>query len=141
MPAGWIYIAGFGIKQMAAAPGAIAASVGVGQDALGEVSGLPEYIDKQLKLIEGRLKNVKCAGPQAIAFAGADEAHLLFVRHTMASGNMLHAQTYVRAGRWLGIVTLTTVEEQLRAVRPDYDAFVKGLHIGPPGADEPAARG
>lgn len=135
MPAGWMYIAGFGIKQMATAPGGIAASVGVGQDTLGEESGLAEYIDKQLKLIESRLKDVKCAGPQAIAFAGADEAYLLFVRHTMASGSMLHAQTYVRAGRWLGIVTLTTVEEQLKAIRPDYDAFVKGLHIGPPGGN------
>jgi hypothetical protein len=135
VPAGWMFIAGFGIKQMAAAPGGIAPTVGVGQDALGEESGLAEYIEKQLKLIESRLKDVKCAGPQAIAFAGAEEAYLLFVRHTMASGSMLHAQTYVRAGRWLGIVTLTTVEEQLKAIRPDYDAFVKGLHIGPPGGN------
>jgi hypothetical protein len=141
LPAGWIYIAGFGIKQMTATPGTVAASVGVGQDKLENESGMAEYLDKQLKLIEGRLTEVKCAGPQAIAFAGADEAQLLFVRHTMASGSMLHAQTYVRVGRWLGIVTLTTLEAQLRAVRPDYDAFVRGLRIGPPGADDGAARG
>ena len=137
MPAGWIYIAGFGIKQMNVPAGTIAASVGVGQDALIEEGGMAQYIDKQLKMIEGRLKDVKCAGPQAIAFAGAHEAHLLFVRHTMASGNMLHAQTYTRVGCWLGIVTLTTVEAELKKVRPDYDAFVKGLHVGP---DEAAVR-
>jgi hypothetical protein len=125
---------------MIAAPGTVAASVGAGQDAIGSESGMAEYLEKQLKLIEGRLKDVKCAGPQAIVFAGSDEAHLLFVRHTMACGSMLHAQTYVRVGLWLGIVTLTTLEAQLRAVRPDYDAFVKGLRIGPPGADEAAAK-
>jgi hypothetical protein len=67
---------------------------------------------------------------------GAEEAYLFFVRHTVvAVGNMLHAQTYVRVGAWLGIVTLTTLEAQLKAVRPDYDAFVKGLRIDPPSID------
>jgi len=131
MPAGWIYIAGFGIKQMVATPGTVAASVGVGEDKLDDEGALAEYIEKQMKLIEGRLKEVKCAGPRAVQFAGADEAHLLFVRHRMESGrNMLHAQTYVRTGWWLGIVTLTTLEEQLGVVRADYDSFLKGLRIG-----------
>jgi len=48
---------------------------------------------------------------------------------------MLHAQTYARVGLWVGIVTLTTLESQLSVVRADYDAFVRGLHIGPAGAD------
>ena len=75
---------------------------------------------------------MKFAGPQATSFAGAEEAQLLFVRHSADSaGNMLHAQTYVRLGIWVGIVTLTTLEAQLRAVRPDYEAFMKGLRISP----------
>jgi hypothetical protein len=128
-----MYIAGFGIRQMAPSQGRVAASVGLGQDALDDVGGLPEYIEKQMKLVGERLKEVKSAGPKETPFAGAEEAHLLFIRHTMdSSGPMLHVQTYVRVGLWLGIVTLTTVEAQLGAVRPDYDAFVRGLHIGPP---------
>jgi len=132
MPAGWIYIAGFGIKQMSAVAAAIVASVGVGQDAVDEESGMAPYIDKQMKLIESRLKEVKCAGPKVISFTGAEEAYLLFVRHRMdTAGNMLHAQTYARVGRWVGIVTLTVLEAELSMVRPDYDAFVKGLRINP----------
>jgi len=132
MPAGWLYVSGFGIRQMTAAAGTIAASVGVGQDALASENGLGEYIEKQKKLIGNYLKETKFAGPQATAFAGADEAQLLFVRHRVEpAGNMLHAQTYVRLGNWVGIVTLTTLEAQLKAVRPDYEAFVKGLRIGP----------
>jgi len=132
MPAGWIYVAGFGIKQMTAVQGQIAASVGVGHDALDAEDGMASYLDKQMKLIEGSLKDVKCAGPKPTSFPGAEEAHLLFVRHTMdGAGAMLHAQTYARAGLWVGIVTLTTLESQLSAVRADYDAFVRGLRIGP----------
>jgi hypothetical protein len=131
-PAGWLYVAEFGIRQMTVAAGAIAACVGVGQDTLNLESGLPEYIEKQKKLIGKHLKEAKFAGPQATAFGGADEAHLLFVRHNLDSARiMLHAQTYARLGHWLGIVTLTTLETQLKAVRPDYEAFVKGLRISP----------
>jgi hypothetical protein len=132
MPAGWLYVAGFGIRQMTAAAGTIAASVGVGQDALGSEKDLAEYIEKQKKLIGNYLKEAKFAGPQATGFAGADEAQLLFVRHIAdRGGSMLHAQTYVRSGAWVGIVTLTVLEVQLKAVRPDYEAFLKGLRISP----------
>jgi len=116
----------------------VAASVGVGQDTLSSASALAEYIEKQKKLIGSYLQEAKFAGPQAIAFPGAEEALLLFVRHNAPSvGNMLHAQTYVRLGLWLGIVTLTALEAQLRTVRPDYEAFMKGLRIGPERASQP----
>ena len=132
MPGGWLYAADFGIRKMSVEAGQVGASVGLGQDTLSSEDGLAEYIEKQKELIESHLSEAKFAGPQATAFAGADEAQLLFVRHNVPSaGSMLHAQTYVRLGRWLGIVTLTTMEAQLRAVRPDYEAFVKGLRIGP----------
>ena len=131
IPGGWIYVADFGIRQISVNVGTVAASVSVGQDSLGPESDLSGYIEKQKKMLENHLKEVKFAGPQATAFAGADEAQLLFVRHNAPPvGNMLHAQTYVRLGDWLGIVTLTTLETQLRAVRADYEAFVKGLRIG-----------
>jgi hypothetical protein len=131
IPAGWIYIADFGIRQIAMTPGTVTASVGVGQDSLSSESGLAEYIEKQKTLIGNHLKEVKFAGPQATAFPGADEAQLLFVRHNASVGSMLHAQTYTRLGLWSGIVTLTALEAQVRTVRPDYDAFVKGLRILP----------
>jgi len=121
---------------MPMAPGTVAASVGVGQDSLSSEGELAEYIEKQKTLIGSHLKEVRFAGPQATSFPGADEAQLLFVRHNVASvGSMLHAQTYARLGLWSGIITLTALEAQLRAVRPDYDAFVKGLRILP----EPAS--
>jgi hypothetical protein len=128
-----MYVADFGIRQMAAAPNTITANVSLGQDILAAEDSMGEYIRAQVKLIDGHLAGAKIAGPQPIAFAGAEEARLLFVRHRRGNVcDMLHAQTYVRVGLWLGIVTLTTPEPQLTAVRPDYEAFMKGVRILPP---------
>jgi len=130
MPPGWIYIAEFGIRQIKMDTRSVPASVGIGHDTLASESGFAEYIEKQMKLIGGHLVEPKFAGPQPTAFPGADEAQLIFVRHNADSvGTILHAQTYVRSALWLGIITLTTLEEHLRTVRPDYDVFVKGLRI------------
>jgi hypothetical protein len=132
MPQGWIYVVNFGIRQMVPDPQTIAANVALGQDTLAAPDALAEYIKTQAKLIEGHLTEAKTAGPQPMAFAGAEQAYLFFVRHRPAGApDMLHAQTYVRVGLWVGIITLTTPEAKLRTVRPDYDAFVKGLRILP----------
>ena len=130
MPGGWVYVVDFGIRKMMMETKAVTASVGLGQDTLDAENGLLEYIEKQKMLIGGHLIEAMFAGPQATVFAGAEEALLLFVRHnTPSDGSLLHAQTYVRLGCWLGIVTLTALESQIRTVRPDYEAFVKGLRI------------
>jgi hypothetical protein len=132
LPSGWIFVADFGIRQMLRDPQAIAANVTLGYDTLETPDTLVEYITAQGKLIEGHLVEAKIAGPQPMQFAGAEEAHLFFVRHRpVGAPDMLHAQTYVRVGLWVGIITLTTLEAQLREVRPDYEAFVKGLRILP----------
>jgi hypothetical protein len=127
-----VYVADFGIRQMVPDPRTIAANVTLGQDMLAAPDALAEYIKTQAKLIGEHLMEAKTAGPQPMTFAGAAEAYLFFVRHRPAGApDMLHAQTYVRLGLWVGIITLTTPEAQLKTVRPDYDAFVKGLRILP----------
>ena len=132
LPIGWMYIRDFGIKQVTADPEAIPANVALGEDSLSAPDGLPAYIAAHAKLIQSHLLLPRIAGPQPIPFTGAEEAYLLFVRHSPnPSGNMFHVQNYVRLGTWLGIITLTTPEPQLHAVRPDYDAFVQGLFIMP----------
>lgn len=141
MPKGWVYIAEFGIRQMTGDPRAVPANVALGHDILPEGSALAGYIGKQAALIAEYFSDSKSAGPQATTFDGADEAFLLFVRHRPENApQMLHAQTYVGVGRWVGIITLTTPEALLKTVRPDYDAFVKGLRILPEPAREAGAR-
>lgn len=133
LPQGWMFVQDFGIRQLVSDPRMISANVSLGEDVLPDEGGLLAYVAAQGKLIEGHLKGeAKLAGPQPSTFPEAQEACLFMVRHTpQGAPGMLHVQTYARVGLWLGIVTLTTIEEQLRAVRPEYEAFLKGLRILP----------
>lgn len=130
VPRGWTFALNFGIRQFSEAPGNTPANVALAEDRLAEPDGLARYVEAQVAMIAQHLANPAIAGPQPTTFAGADEASLLFLRHVAPNGVlMLHAQTYVRQGLWLGILTLTTPESAFQSVRPSYDAFVKGLRI------------
>ncbi len=132
LPNGWMLVANFGIRQITTDASQIAANVSLGEDVLQDENGLADYIAAQARLIEAALKNPKLAGPQPFAFPNADQSFLFMVRHTPNGlSDMLHVQTYVRVGLWVGIITLTTVEAYLKVVRPDYEAFLKGLRILP----------
>ena len=132
LPHGWNFLPGFGIRQITTDASQIAANVSLGEDKLPDENGLPEYIAVQAKLIQGNVKNAKIAGPQPSSFPGAEQAFLFMVRHNPDGlADMLHVQTYVRVGLWVGIVTLTTVESYLKHVRPDYEGFLKGVRILP----------
>jgi hypothetical protein len=133
LPSGWMFVAGFGIRQVVMDPRFVVCNISLMEDTLPEDKTLTEYIQAQCKMINERHKEVKLAGPQPATFPGSEEALMLLVRHKVKDViDMLHVQNYVRVGQWIGIVTLTSPEQQLRAVRPDHDAFVKGLHILPP---------
>jgi hypothetical protein len=132
LPSGWVFVADFGIRQIPSGPKQIAANVSLVQEPLEAEDRLPAYVEEQKKLIEEHIAGAKIGGPQLYAFPGSEEAYLLLVRHTPEGAvPMLHIQTYVRLGFWLGIITLTTPDELLPVIRPHYDAFVKGLSILP----------
>lgn len=127
-----MFLPNFGIRQQTTDPRQIAANVALGEDRLADVDGLPEYIDVQRQLIASQIPNARMAGPQPTSFAGAEQAFLFMVRHNPDGlADMLHVQSYVRVGLWVGIVTFTTVESYLKQSRPDYDGFLKGLSILP----------
>jgi hypothetical protein len=132
LPSGWVFVSDFGIKQIPTAPKQISANVSLIQEPLEAEDRLPAYLDDQKKLIVEHIAGASIGGPQLYAFPGSEEAYLMLVRHTPEGAvGMLHIQTYVRVGLWLGIITLTTPDEQLPNIRPHYDAFVRGLCILP----------
>lgn len=131
VPAGWYFLPEFGIRQEME-PGYLVSNISLVEDPLPEGKSLTEYVQSQAEMISKQHKEVKLAGPQPSPFNGAEEACMLLVRHRVKDTiEMLHVQNYVRVRDWIGIVTLTTPEQMLRAVRPDHDAFVKGLVILP----------
>jgi hypothetical protein len=130
VPAGWQFLEGFGIRQDIAEPGYIISNISLVEDSLPPDKTLTEYVEKQCELINKNHKEVKLAGPQPMPFPNSEEAVMLLVRHRVKDViDMLHVQNYVRVGTWIGIITLTAPEPQLRVLRPDHDAFMKGLYI------------
>ena len=61
---------------------------------------------------------------------------MLMLRHQpLDQVSVFQVQHYMRSNRWIGIVTLTTLESELLKIRPEFEQFLKMLRIAP---DEPA---
>ena len=133
IPANWWFVPDFGLKHNTTLePGS---NITVKDDILLAGDKLEPYIQAQVKILKGRFSNPVFAGPQPSALVAADECMMLLIRHP--EHGILQVQTYVRAGRWLGIITLTTSERMLTSVRKDYEQFIGWLKIAPPDAPIP----
>ena len=111
----------------------VLSNIALSYDPLPEDKTLTEYIEKQRTMLQAKYPQAKFAGPQPLAFQGAEEAYMLLIRHPAKNGiEMVHVQHYVLVVDWIGIVTFTAPEQQLRTLRPAHELFLKGLHILPP---------
>jgi len=133
LPEGWMLVPNFGIRQIGDKTQVVISNIALSQDPLPNDKTLPEYVDKQREMILAKYPAAQFAGPQSVPFQGAEEAYMLLIRQpTKQDVEMVHVQHYVRAADWIGIVTLTAPEQSLRALRPDHEMFLNGLHILPP---------
>lgn len=130
VPHGWVYVPNFGIRK--AEEGIPPSNVTVSQDILLAGDKLSLYLDAQVTLMKNTFQEPAIAGPMPSEFAGADEAMLLMVKHRPLNGmTVVQVQTYARSAKWIGIITLTTLEPELLKVRPDFERFAKSLAILP----------
>lgn len=128
MPAGWAWLPDFGIQKQV--QGAFPSNIHLREDPLPEQQALAEYVAKQIIMMAKTFLNPEVAGPAPFSFAGADEAAMLMLRHhPMQELSVFQVQYYVRQGKWIGVVTLTTTETELLAVRPELDQFMKVIRI------------
>ena len=133
LPQGWMLVPNFGARQVGDNTQFVISNIALSYDPLPEGKTLPEYIEKQREMILAKYPEARFAGPQAVPFQNADEAYMLLIRHAAKDAiEMIHVQHYVRSGDWIGIVTFTAPEQQLRALRPGHELFLKGLQILPP---------
>ena len=138
VPANWWFVPEFGLKHNTAEQPA--SNITVKDDVLLAGNRLEPYIRVQMEILKGRYEGLAFAGPQKSTLYEANETMLLMIRHPLREGvSLLQVQTYVRAGSWLGIITLTTTERMLTSVRRDYEQFVASLKIAPPEDPAPAS--
>ncbi|HET7099720.1 MAG TPA: hypothetical protein VFJ52_01105 [Terriglobia bacterium] len=130
IPFGWNWVPGFGIQH--AAQGMVPSNVCLKEDVLLAGDQLALYIQAQITIMKRTFLEPVVAGPAPLEYPGATEAALLMLKHQpMNQTRVFQVQHYIRMDRWIGIITLTTVESELLKVRPDFDQFVKLLKIGP----------
>ena len=129
IPAGWTWMPGFGIQK---ATGSVVSNICLKEDELLAGNQLELYIRAQVTLLQRTFQDPMIAGPAPMTFPGATEAAMLMVKHrSLQQAAVFQVQNYVRMERWIGIVTLTTIETELLKVRPDFDQFMQWLRIAP----------
>ena len=134
VPASWFFIPGFGLRHNSPYP---TSNITVKDDVLLAGNRLEPYIQAQITILRRTYLDPAFAGPQPAALlkVDVDETMLLLIRHQPVNGTrVMQVQTYVRLQSWIGIITLTTVEQSVRQVRPDYERFIASLAIA---ADDP----
>ena len=127
IPAGWEWTPGFGIHKPT---GAVTSNICLKDDELLAGNQLELYIRAQVTLLRRTFQDPMIAGPAPAVFPNATEAAMLMVKHrSLQQAAVFQVQQYVRSERWIGIVTLTTIESELLKVRPEFDQFVQWLRI------------
>ena len=98
------------------------------------------YIHAQITIMKRTFKDPIIAGPVPSQFRGAEDCSMLMLKHQpMNQMSVFQVQHYMRNDRWIGVVTLTTLESELLKVRPDFEQFLKLLRIAPPPEPAPTA--
>jgi hypothetical protein len=132
IPDGWEFAHGFGIQKLEGGPQV--ANIRLSEDILPAGKLLAPYLVAQKTLFDRAFADPKIAGPSVIAFPGADEAALLFLKHgeREEAPAVIQAQTYVRRERWIGIVTFTALADHFSGLKTNYQSFAASLHVFDP---------
>jgi len=135
IPFGWNWIDGFGIQR--GGESAIPSNVYLKEDELLAGDQLILYIQAQITIMKRTFKDPAIAGPVPSQFPDVEDCAMIMLKHQpMNQVSVFQVQHYMRSNRWIGIITLTTVESELLKVRPEFEQFLKLLRIAP---EEPAS--
>jgi len=128
IPFGWTWIPDFGIQRRA--ENVVPSNIYLKEDELLGGDHLILYVQAQITLMKRTFLDPAIAGPAPLEFPGTDECSMLMLKHQpMNQVTVIQVQNYLRAGKWIGIATLTTTETELLKVRPDFEQFMKLLRI------------
>jgi hypothetical protein len=129
IPDGWEFAPEFGIRKLEG--GRQVANIRLSEDILPAGKLLAPYLVAQTMLFGRTFANPKIAGPSVITFAGTEEAALLFLKHGQLEDApaVIQSQTYVRIGRWIGIITLTATARSFPSLKANYQSFAARLQV------------
>jgi len=126
IPTGWELIEGYGIRD--ANQGAFPSTVICSQEMLSSEVTLDQYIKNQLLVIRTNMPQARPKETAPTSFPPASEAAWLEIELPTPDGRegILH-QFYARFGSRVGIVTFTTLANELPRLQPLFDSIRSGL--------------
>jgi hypothetical protein len=136
IPAGWDVVPNYGLRS--AAENTFPSTVVLTEEKLPEGMTLPGYVANSIEIIRRLLPEPKIKGPDPFSFPEAEEAQQLAVAYESKDDrSVVQRQIYAGAAGVVGIVTFTTIEEEMSNVSGAFRAIGSGLRFGealPPGS-------
>ena len=133
VPAHWQVVPGWGVRGVAVH--AMGSNICLTEDTLLAGDQLEPYVRVQMDILRRQFAEPQFAGPtptEMLAAAGVEQASLLLIRHGPLGGNeVVQLQVYGLLGKWIGIVTLSALKQNVTLVRKDFELFLAALRIAP----------
>jgi pSer/pThr/pTyr-binding forkhead associated (FHA) protein len=110
-PAQWEVQEGFGLQQLGHEefPSSLAAT----EELLGGIT-LQQYVESQISMLRGYLRDPKIEPTMPPRVGGADESMAVDVRHSTKDGReLVYRRIYARSGASVGVLTVTTLAAEL----------------------------
>jgi hypothetical protein len=126
IPNGWQIQEGLGIQLVV--KDAFPSSIGAMEEPLGPGLTLQHYVDAHIKMFREYLPKPKIDVAVATAIDGSLETVALEIQYSPKEGpSIFFRRDYVRCGSILGVLTFTTLEKELRSLRPVYDSVLSSI--------------
>lgn len=123
-PAEWLVQEGFGLQQSGHEefPGSVAAT----EELLGGIT-LPQFVESQISMLRGYLRDAKIEPTMPPRVGGADESMAMDVRHSTKDGReLVYRRIYARSGASVGVLTVTTLAADLPQVLQSLQPLLDG---------------
>ncbi len=92
---------------------------------------LAGYIEDQISALRHLMPDLQVSGPDRCSFPGCEEAQKLLLRYSLEGHTVIQGQIYVQSGASVGILTLTTIEEEIAEVRDTFDLIRRSAQYRP----------
>ena len=136
IPAGWEVVPNYGLRSVA--ENTFPSTVVVTEEKLPEEMTLQAYVANSVEIIRRLLPEPKIKGPDRFSFPEVEEAQQLAVAYRSKDDRaVVQRQIYAGAAGVVGIVTFTTVEEEMANVSGAFRAIGSGLRFGAAPPQEP----
>ena len=123
-PAEWQVQEGFGLQQSGHEefPSSVAAT----EELLGGIT-LQQFVESQISMLRGYLRNPKIEPTLPPSVGGADESMAMDVRHSTKDGTeLVYRRIYARSGSSVGVLTVTTLAADFPQVLKTLEPLLDG---------------